>query len=76
VRFEVVPGGHLGMLTGRAARHSTWPLMDEWIDQWSSDDDAEPVDPPPRRKRSPSRDAIGANPRRRYGSSGSRALSR
>src|SRR5688572_29783825 len=40
VRFEVVPGGHLGMLTGRAARTGTWPLMDEWIDQWSADVDA------------------------------------
>ncbi|MFC6286016.1 alpha/beta fold hydrolase [Nocardioides sp. GCM10027113] len=46
-RFEVVPGGHLGMLTGRAARHTTWRIMDEWIDQWStpvetpgSDDDS------------------------------------
>ena len=25
VRFEVVPGGHLGMLTGRAARSTTGP---------------------------------------------------
>src|SRR4051812_6613832 len=25
MRFEVVPGGHLGMLTGRAARSTTWP---------------------------------------------------
>jgi polyhydroxyalkanoate synthase subunit PhaC len=38
VRFEIVPGGHLGMLTGRAARGSTWRVMDEWIEQWSSDD--------------------------------------
>ena len=36
VRFEIVPGGHLGMLTGRAARGSTWRVMDEWIDQWST----------------------------------------
>ncbi len=36
VRFEIVPGGHLGMLTGRAARESTWRVMDEWIEQWSS----------------------------------------
>ncbi|WP_346384219.1 alpha/beta fold hydrolase [Nocardioides sp.] len=36
VRFEIVPGGHLGMLTGRAARGSTWRVMDEWISQWSS----------------------------------------
>jgi polyhydroxyalkanoate synthase len=31
VRFEIVPGGHLGMLTGRAARGTTWRIMDEWI---------------------------------------------
>jgi polyhydroxyalkanoate synthase len=37
VRFEIVPGGHLGMLTGRAARTTTWQVMDEWISQWSSD---------------------------------------
>jgi polyhydroxyalkanoate synthase len=35
VRFEIVPGGHLGMLTGRKARTSTWVVIDEWIDQWS-----------------------------------------
>jgi polyhydroxyalkanoate synthase len=35
-RFEIVPGGHLGMLTGRAARATTWRVLDEWIDQWSS----------------------------------------
>lgn len=38
VRFEIVPGGHLGMLTGRAARQSTWLIMDEWIDQYSTPD--------------------------------------
>lgn len=31
VRFEVVPGGHLGMLTGRRARGTTWRLLDEWL---------------------------------------------
>jgi len=36
VRFEIVPGGHLGMLTGRAARGTTWPALDEWVTQWSS----------------------------------------
>ena len=36
VRFEIVPGGHLGMLTGRAARGTTWQAMDEWISQWST----------------------------------------
>jgi polyhydroxyalkanoate synthase len=36
VRFEIVPGGHLGMLTGRAARGTTWRVMDEWIEEWST----------------------------------------
>lgn len=40
VRFEIVPGGHLGMLTGRAARGSTWLVLDEWLEQWSQDTDA------------------------------------
>lgn len=35
VRFEIVPGGHLGLLTGRAARETTWVALDEWFDQWS-----------------------------------------
>jgi polyhydroxyalkanoate synthase len=35
VRFEIVPGGHLGMLTGRRARTGTWPLIDAWVDEWS-----------------------------------------
>ncbi len=137
VRFEIVPGGHLGMLTGRSARRSTWRVMDEWIDQWSSDAAAaDSTKPAPRRtpakrapaKRAPAkratakratakrstatkdpakpavrktaapaktpaktaaktaakrpvkqpaaRESIGANPTRRYGSGGSRALSR
>jgi polyhydroxyalkanoate synthase subunit PhaC len=116
VRFEIVPGGHLGMLTGRAARGSTWRVMDEWIERWSSDDappaprrttkkaatkaattsaasktapakaatKAAPKKPPavrrtttrnaPVKKATPSPDAIGVNPERRYGSGGSRAL--
>lgn len=41
VRFEIVPGGHLGMLTGRAARNTTWLVMDEWITQHSTPDDRE-----------------------------------
>ena len=126
VRFEIVPGGHLGMLTGRGARRTTWRVMDEWIDQWSSEAGADAVAPAARRttKRAPARktpasktarkttkkaakkaapnttaktpaakktsakaaprpvkqaaarEAIGANPTRRYGSGGSRALSR
>lgn len=43
VRFEIVPGGHLGMLTGRAARHTTWVVLDEWIAQYSTPDDREQV---------------------------------
>ncbi len=38
VRFEIVPGGHLGMLTGRAARGTTWQVLDEWVEQWSGAD--------------------------------------
>ena len=41
VRFEIVPGGHLGMLTGRAARGSTWRVLDEWVGQWSTADEAD-----------------------------------
>ncbi len=37
VRFEVVPGGHLGMLTGRRARDTTWAVLDEWTTRWSSE---------------------------------------
>jgi polyhydroxyalkanoate synthase len=61
VRFEVVPGGHLGMLTGRAARDTTWQILDEFVGQHSS----EGVDVP----------TIGTNPTRRFGSSRSRSLS-
>ena len=38
VRFEIVPGGHLGMLTGRGARTTTWRVMDEWITRWSTEE--------------------------------------
>jgi polyhydroxyalkanoate synthase len=130
VRFEIVPGGHLGMLTGRAARHTTWRVMDEWIDQWSSDAAGTPTPAATTRrttkaakaakapakkapakttaakkaaakktatskaaaskkaaatkaaptkaaaKKTATRAAIGSNPSRRYGSGGSRALSR
>ncbi len=36
VQFEIVPGGHLGMLTGRAARGTTWRVLDEWVGRWST----------------------------------------
>ncbi len=35
VRFEIVPGGHLGMLTGRPARAATWTVLDSWLSEWS-----------------------------------------
>lgn len=95
-RFEIVPGGHLGMLTGRAARAGTWPVLDAWFEEWSA-----PAPAPSARKASPrkasakasarkraaakkaaplseaaSKDTIGSNADRRYGSGGSRALSR
>ena len=53
VRFEVVPGGHLGMLTGRAARGTTWQVLDEWFTQWASDRAAGDEARTPRRRRRP-----------------------
>lgn len=31
VRLATAPGGHLGVLTGRAARRTTWPLLDDFL---------------------------------------------
>ena len=104
VRFEIVPCGHLGMLTGRRARTSTWPVLDEWIAEWSTSEPVAkaaaqkskarkaaaggsggkaarrtPAKPSGKRAAgdgaAPAQEAIGTNPRRRHGSSGSRALS-
>jgi polyhydroxyalkanoate synthase len=36
VSFEVCPGGHLGVLTGRRARDTTWPTVDGFIDRVAS----------------------------------------
>jgi polyhydroxyalkanoate synthase len=106
VRFEVVPGGHLGMLTGRAARGTTWQVIDEWVAEWSAGVVPAPATqtakkttrntaakkaPPAKKaaaakapvKKAPAKKTttkaasvgtIGSNPRRRYGSAGSRAL--
>jgi polyhydroxyalkanoate synthase len=41
-RFEIVPGGHLGMLTGRGARTGTWPVIDAWVEEWTEPSDAAP----------------------------------
>jgi polyhydroxyalkanoate synthase len=70
VRFEVVPGGHLGLLTGRGARASTWRILDEWLDTilLDIDDESGPMVTPP------SAGSIGSNRTRRYASSPSRTL--
>ena len=31
VRIASAPGGHLGVLTGRAARRTTWRLLDDFL---------------------------------------------
>lgn len=69
VQFEIVPGGHLGMLTGRRARDTTWRALDAWITRWSSD----PVVAPPPPSSLPT---IGTRKRRKHGSAASRALSK
>lgn len=33
VRFEDAPGGHLGVLTGRRSRTTTWTYLDEFLDE-------------------------------------------
>jgi polyhydroxyalkanoate synthase len=73
VRFEIVPGGHLGMLTGRAARGTTWRVMDEWISRWSTEVHDESTGPAPGDAGGA---ALGTSPTRRHGSAGSRALAR
>lgn len=69
VRFEIVPGGHLGMLTGRGARTTTWRALDEWIDQWSSTD----ASTDGASEEGPTEPRIGTGPRK-HGSAASRAL--
>ena len=59
MRFEVVPGGHLGMLTGRGARETTWLVLDEFL-ATHDHGTAVPV--------------LGASRKRRYASAGSRNL--
>jgi polyhydroxyalkanoate synthase len=45
LRFEVVPGGHLGMLTGRRARSTTWPLLDGFLESHSTPAQPEAASP-------------------------------
>jgi polyhydroxyalkanoate synthase subunit PhaC len=33
VRLETAPGGHLGVLTGRGARRTTWAYLNEFLDE-------------------------------------------
>ena len=78
VRFEVVPGGHLGMLTGRAARGTTWQVIDEWVAEWSrrtcrADDGTATKKAPAKKapakktaaKKAPAKKALPRGPRRR-----------
>jgi polyhydroxyalkanoate synthase len=78
VRFEIVPGGHLGMLTGRAARGTTWRVMDEWISQYSTDagrpSGSRRSTRRPGKRASSDPGAIGVNPDRKYGSAASRGF--
>ncbi len=66
LRFEVVPGGHLGMLTGRSARDTTWRIIDEWVTRHGTDD-ADATRPSARRgaARRPAAKATAAKPARR-----------
>lgn len=36
VTFETAPGGHLGVLTGRKARGTTWRYLDRFLDEQTS----------------------------------------
>jgi len=74
VRFEIVPGGHLGMLTGRAARGTTWAVMDEWISQYSTDGPADAGSTVS--SDANGKPAIGTTRTRRHGSGASRSLAR
>ena len=65
-RFEVVPGGHLGALTGRAARRTTWRILDEFLTTMDDRADASATAPS-------ASTPIGGNPRRRYPSATTRA---
>jgi polyhydroxyalkanoate synthase len=47
VRLEDAPGGHLGVLTGRAARGTTWVQLDRFL----TEQEPAPARPRGRRKR-------------------------
>ncbi len=78
-RFEIVPGGHLGLLTGRAARTGTWAVLDDWIDEWSGGVPAPPAKKArkkPAKKTASRRGRSGPTRLVGYGSADSRALGR
>ena len=56
-------------MTGRAARRTTWLVMDEWIAQWSA---GTPGDAPAPDRPTP----IGTNRNRRHSSAASRSLAK
>jgi len=64
VRFEIVPGGHLGMLTGRASRTTTWVVMDEWFKKYSSLElpPRKPVQKKAPKKKAPAKPVSAAKP--------------
>lgn len=43
VKIATAPGGHLGVLTGRAARRTTWPLIDDFLAATASADGSDRV---------------------------------
>ena len=64
MRLEEAPGGHLGVLTGRAARGTTWVLLDRFL----AEHEARPRRRAPRRRLSrrargyPGRPCVGRSP--------------
>jgi polyhydroxyalkanoate synthase len=46
VRLETAPGGHLGVLTGRSARDTTWRYLDEFLNEH---DESRPAKPAPQK---------------------------
>ncbi len=59
VTLRDAPGGHLGVLTGRSARRTTWPEIDEFL----AANDAVELKPKGRRRAAASaRERVAAQP--------------
>lgn len=71
-RLEVAPGGHLGMLTGRSARRTTWRLLRQFMA--AHDPPAQPLSTnDPVRPRTPVVPTLaGTSPQRRFSSGATR----